>query len=77
MAQWVEYQNANQAARVRIPTNTNGFFLSVFLAPGGPEPTSNCRSKRKGPAPWCGDQETGRSLGFDSRDRSLTGKAGC
>ena len=35
VAQWVECQTANEAARVRIPANTNGFFLSVFLAPGG------------------------------------------
>ena len=39
VAQWVECQTANQAARVRIPANINGFFLSVFLAPGGSEPT--------------------------------------
>ena len=32
-------QTANQAVRVRIPANTNGFFLSVFLAPGGSEHT--------------------------------------
>ena len=58
MAKWVECRTANQVARVRIPANTNGFFLSVFLAPGGSDPTYNCRSKRKQPAPWCGDQKT-------------------
>ena len=39
VAQWVECQTSNQAAQVRIPVNTNGFFLSVFLASGGSEPT--------------------------------------
>ena len=29
VAQWVERQTTNQAARVRIPANANGFFLSV------------------------------------------------
>ena len=38
-AQWVQCQTANEAARVRIPANTNGFFLNVFLAPDGSEPT--------------------------------------
>ena len=35
----VSGQTDNQAARVRIPANTNGFFLCVFLGPGGSEPT--------------------------------------
>ena len=30
MAQWVERRTVNQTARIRIPANTNGFFLSVF-----------------------------------------------
>ena len=39
MAHWVECRTANEVARVGFPANTNGFFLSVFLAPGGSEPT--------------------------------------
>ena len=39
VAQWVECRATNQVARVRIPANTNGFFLNLFLAPGGSEPT--------------------------------------
>ena len=29
-AQWIERRTANQTARVWLPANTNGFFLSVF-----------------------------------------------
>ena len=39
LAQEVECQTAYQATQIRIPANINEFFLSVFLAPGGPEPT--------------------------------------
>ena len=38
-AQWPECQIANQAARVRILANTNGFILSVLLTPGCLVPT--------------------------------------
>ena len=30
VAQWIEFQTANQAARFRIPANTNGCFLKYF-----------------------------------------------
>ena len=51
-----------------IPTNTNGFFLSVFLAPGGPKGKE--RARRLSVV----TKRLGACLGFDSRDRSLTGK---
>ena len=40
-------------------TNVLALIPSFFSPCGGSEPTLNCRSKRKGPAPWCGDQKTG------------------
>ena len=75
MAQRVECQTPNQAARVRIPANTNAFFLFFWLLVVR-NPSKNVGPKRKGQRLSVVTKRLRACLGFDSRDRNLSGKAG-
>ena len=76
MAQWVECQTANQAAWIQISANINGFFLNVFWLLVVRNPRKTVGPKGKGQRPGVVTKRLGACLGFDSRDRSLTGEPG-
>ena len=67
VARWVRCRTANQVVRVQFSAKC-GF--------DGLEPTKISRPENRGPAPWRGDQTTGKCLGFDSWDRSHAGNGG-
>ena len=61
----------------QIPANTNGYFLSVFWLLVVRNPPKTVGLKEEGQRLGVVTKRLGVAcLGFDSRDRSLTGKAG-
>ena len=76
MAQWVECQTANQAARVRSRPTPMDFFQVFFWLLVVRNLPKTVGPEGKGQRFRVVTKRLEACLGFDSQDRSLTGKAG-